>query len=102
LRRYHLTSGAEADVAGILSYTLDHWGAEQAERYAEQLETCLRDLAARRNSGKIVSDDLDGVLCRRCEHHYVFYTEAEDALTVLAALHETMNLVARLGDRLGG
>lgn len=101
MKPYRLTSGAEADVAGILAYTLDHWCAEQAEKYVEQLEKCLQDLAAKRIQGKSVADVLGGVLCRRCAHHYVFYTEDKDALTVLAILHENMNLVARLRDRLG-
>ena len=37
---YRLTTAAEQDVAGIWDYTFETWGAEQADRYLEQLAAC--------------------------------------------------------------
>ena len=96
---YRLTSGAESDIRGILEYTLDHWGAEQADKYVLQLEHCLHDLCAGRRSGKDFSDELPEIRAARCGHHYIFYVTQADMLSVLAILHEAMDLVSRLRER---
>jgi toxin ParE1/3/4 len=97
---YRLTSGAESDVRGILEYTLDRWGAEQAKNYVLQLEQCLTDLVSGRRSGRSFSAELPDIQVFHCEHHYVFYLRQPDALAVLAILHESMDLVSRLTERL--
>ena len=37
LAGYRLTSEAASDIKGILDYTLDRWGAEQADKYVLQI-----------------------------------------------------------------
>ncbi len=37
----------------------------------------------------------------RCEHHYVFFMTRDDACPlILAVLHENMDLIARISERL--
>jgi len=45
LSGYRLSNKAEADLEGILVYTVDMWGAEQADRYLSALGDCF-DLIA--------------------------------------------------------
>ncbi len=97
---YRLTSGAESDVRGILYYTLQRWGAEQAEKYVLQLEQCLTDLVSGRRSGKNFSAELPEMQMFHCEHHFVFYLRQAEVLAVVAILHESMDLVSRLAERL--
>jgi toxin ParE1/3/4 len=100
LAGYRLTSEAASDIKGILDYTLDRWGAEQAEKYVLQVEQCLNDLVSGRRSGKPFGDALPEIQILRCEHHYIFYASQDDQLAVLAILHEAMDLLARLRERI--
>jgi toxin ParE1/3/4 len=101
LAGYRLTSEATSDVKGILDYTLDRWGAEQADKYVLQIERCLHDLVSGRRSGKPFGESLAEIQVFRCEHHYIFYAAQDDQLAVLAILHEAMDLLARLKERMG-
>ena len=98
---YILTSGAESDIRGILDYTLNRWGAGQAEKYVLQFEQCLKDLVSGQRSGKTFSTELPEIRVSHCEHHYIFYVRQSDVLAVVAILHDSMDLVSRLTDRLG-
>ena len=99
---YELTSDAEADLEKIAAYTLREWGAEQQIRYAELLEAGFHRIAAGSVIPRRFSEHYSHVFVTRCEHHYVFYIRPEGtpAPRILAVLHERMNLIARLRDRL--
>jgi len=100
LAGYRLTSEAASDIKDILDYTLDRWGADQAEKYVRQLEQCLHDLVSGSRSGKGASDEMPEVRVVHCEHHYIFYITQDSMLAVVAILHEAMDLVSRLRERL--
>ena len=100
LAGYRLTSEAASDIKGILDYTLDRWGAEQADKYVLQIEQCLHGLVSGQRSGKRFSDGLPEIQVFRCEHHYIFYAAQDYQLAVLAILHEAMDLLARLKERM--
>ena len=97
---YRLTSEAASDLKGILDYTLDRWGAEQADKYVLQVERCLHDLVSGRRSGKPFGDSLAEIQVFRCEHHYIFYSIQDDLVAVVAILHEAMDLLVRLRERM--
>ena len=98
---YRLTSGAESDTEQILRYTLDQWGADQAARYAAQLEACLEKIATKQAAGRHFSKRFADAFVHRCQHHYIFFVWHENNPIILAILHENMDLVQRLGERLG-
>jgi toxin ParE1/3/4 len=98
---YDLTPAAEADLREIARYTLRQWGAGQQQRYARQLEACFRRIAAGRTRARAFSEQYPQVRVARCQHHYVFYVHPEGQKPLmLAVLHEQMDLVAKLGERL--
>lgn len=98
---YDLTPAAEADLREIARYTLHQWGARQQQRYARQLETCFRRIAAGRIRVRTFSEQYPQVRVARCQHHYVFYQHAEGQKPlIIAVLHEHMDLLARLSRRL--
>ena len=100
---YDLTPAAEADVREIARYTLRQWGARQQQRYAHQLSACFRRIAEGRARSKTFSERFPQVRVARCQHHYVFYVHPEGQKPLmLAVLHEQMDLLARLGERLSG
>jgi len=99
---YRITPEAKEDLRDIARYTLDTWGDSQHERYRNQLAKCFHRIA----SGEIVtrhfSDTYPDLCVVRCEHHYVFYLEAKSVgpVSILAVLHENMDCLARLKNRL--
>jgi toxin ParE1/3/4 len=101
---YELTPAAVADLEAIAEYTLLQWGTAQQARYAALLEACFTYIADASAIPRRFSEDYPQVLVAHCGHHYVFYLKPEDTgiPRILAVLHERMDLVARLHDRLEG
>ncbi|MBF9052210.1 type II toxin-antitoxin system RelE/ParE family toxin [Roseobacter sp. HKCCD9010] len=84
---------------GIWHYSHKTWGTDQAERYLDQIETCCKaisDGGTRSKSHDALPDD---VRVHRCEHHYIFWLTG-DVPIIIAVLHERMDLLNRLRDRL--
>lgn len=100
---YRLTPDAEADLREIARYTLTTWGERQHRRYESALLSCLGALAAGEARPSSPLPHRDDVLALRCEHHVIYaVAEAEEPLTIVAVLHEQMDLMVRLRERLEG
>jgi toxin ParE1/3/4 len=98
---YVLTLAAEADVRGIVRHTRKEWGDAQVRHYVTQLEQSMVRLAAGQGYFKDMSALYPGLRMVRCEHHYVFGLPRERSpALIVAILHERMDLMARLADRL--
>lgn len=98
---YQLTLAAEEDLKKIAHYTFQQWGKTQAMRYAKLLETAFHDIAANRALSRTFSKQYPQVQVTKCEHHYIFYISNIGELPcILAILHERMDLIVRLEDRL--
>lgn len=103
MQRYVLSSEAERDLLSIIRYTSERWGDEQTEQYVRALDECFNSLEALRVKRRF-SRKFSNVFVQRCQHHYVFYWRDEEESTpvIIAILHEKMDLVSRLSDRLDG
>ncbi len=100
---YILTAAAEADMRGIIRYTRKQWGDVQVRRYITELERGIARLVARQGAFRDMSALYPALLMAHCEHHYVFCLPREQApALIVAILHERMDLMARLTDRLKG
>lgn len=96
---YQLTEDADADLEEIIRYTLSQWGVEQSRLYADKLHRCI---TAEKVASRPFSKKFPQARVIHCEHHYVFYLQLEGKpLRIFAVLHERMDLLARLKDRLG-
>jgi plasmid stabilization system protein ParE len=98
---YVLQSGAANDLRSIVRYTRETWGVAQARAYAEKLRTGIQRLAQGQGRYKILSHIHPSLRVTRCEHHYIFciWREGSPAI-IIAILHERMDLIARITDRL--
>lgn len=101
MRPYELTSAAEADLREIVRYSIGRWGEEQAERYAKSLEAGFLKIASNKVLSRQFSPSYPQVQVTKCQHHYIFYVLREGNIPhILAVLHERMDLINRLQERL--
>lgn len=99
MQSYDLTLAAEKDLRDIWRYTYETWGFEQAETYFDRIEACCEAIGDRNAQSKTPDGLPDGIRIHRCEHHYIVWLD-EDRPIVVAILHERMDLVRWLKDRL--
>ena len=100
---YILTDDAANDMRGLIRYTRKTWGAAQARRYADDLEKGIIRLAGDPARFRDMSELYPTLRMVRCEHHFVFCLPQDGApALIVAILHERMDLIARLADRLNG
>lgn len=103
LPAYVLTRAAEADVRGIIQHTRKEWGDAQVRRYIAKLEQGIAHVAAGHEPFKDMTTLYPALRMAHCQHHYVFCLPRKEApALVVAILHERMDLLARLADRLQG
>lgn len=96
---YVLTTAAEADLRSIVRYTRQQWGDAQTRRYVAELTIGIEQAA--HGHGKAMSALHPGLLMTRCRHHFIFCLPRDGApALIVAILHERMDLLARLADRL--
>ena len=100
---YELTPAAEADLREIARYTLREWGVRQQEQYARLLARCFLGIAEGRVRARSFSERYPQVQVTRCEHHHVFFLHPEGQKPrIIAVLHERMDMLTRMGERLLG
>ena len=98
---YELTPAAELDLLEIARYTLENWGLEQANRYQIALEQQFAAMARDEAWTSAPIEERPDLRSARCEHHYVLALRREGRpLLVIAVLHESMDVLTRLTDRL--
>jgi plasmid stabilization system protein ParE len=98
---YELTPAAEADLREIARYTLRQWGVRQQRRYARLLAECFRGIAGGSVRARNFSERYPQVQVTRYEHHYVFFLHpAGQKPVIIAVLHERMDMLTRIGERL--
>ncbi|MCX7101776.1 MAG: type II toxin-antitoxin system RelE/ParE family toxin [Methylobacter sp.] len=96
------TREAIKDLSDIASYTVESWGREQAFRYAELLNERFKEIAKGLIFSKAAFPKYPNLHVCRCEHHYIFFVRPKKNLKpiILAVLHERMNLLVQLKERL--
>jgi plasmid stabilization system protein ParE len=99
---YELTPEAEADLEQIAEYTLREWGPEQQAHYAELLEAGFTRIAEGHAISRRFLEHYPHLYVTHCEHHYIFYIRQDDNVRprIIAVLHERMDLITRIRDRL--
>ncbi|MBK5937724.1 type II toxin-antitoxin system RelE/ParE family toxin [Halochromatium roseum] len=98
---YILSRGAAEDLREITRYTHRERGTEQCRAYLQQIENAATELALGEGVFRTRDDLYPGVRVRRAGHHYIFcLPRPDEPALILAILHERMDLIARLSERL--
>jgi plasmid stabilization system protein ParE len=93
--------GAEAEPREIVRYMRREWGEKQARAYAAKLRRRIQARASGTKACKDMSALYPGVRMVRCEHHYIFCVPQHAApVLAVAMIHERMDVMARLAERL--
>lgn len=101
MSRYVLTDEAEADLRGVIRYAGQSWGEAQTRRYVGGLEQGKARLAAGEGGFRDMSALYPALRMALCGRHYVFcLPRAVGPALVVAMLHERMDLLVRLEERL--
>lgn len=85
---YRLSELAEDDLAGILDYTADTWGAAQADRYLDLLVQCFERLVIMPSLGRRCDAIHFGYRRMETGKHVVFYRLDDDEVFIARVLHE--------------
>ena len=100
---YELSPSAENDLSEIANYTIQTWGSEQAAKYQHVLEERFIAIACKRAEARTFLLHRPDLFVTHCERHHIFYQEREvEGPLIIAILHEKMDLMKRLQDRLEG
>jgi len=98
---YTFTRSAQNDLRDIAIYTSKQWGIDQAFKYAGDLDQCFEAISKGSIIEKAVSENTTDIFYHRMQKHIIFYQKLENNdLVILAILHEKMDLMKRLEDRL--
>ncbi len=98
---YELTEAADADVQAIAQYTVTTWGIEQARRYEAILERHFQAIGREKARTRGFLKNRPELRVSRIERHYVFHlVRKKECPLILAVLHENMDLMNRLRNRL--
>lgn len=101
MRPYELTHLAKNDLKDIARYTLNQWGKNQSLLYANLLEKRFQEIADRTAITKSFSNLYPQIQVTHCKHYFIFYVHDEGKRpSIIAVLHERMDLIARLQNRL--
>lgn len=85
-----LSESAKADLLRIAAFTIEAWGAAQAERYLDGLAQCAKMLAGNPALGRACGWIRPGL--RRFEkgRHVVFYRRTGNGILISRVLHQSM------------
>ena len=89
---YRLRADARNDLEIIWNYTLDEWGALQAERYFEALITCFDDLASNPQMGRPRDEVISGMRSFPQGRHIVFYEIDDLGIEIVGIVHQSADV----------
>jgi len=89
---YKFTEKAELDLAAIVDFTLQTWGAAQTVKYIDGLEDLAETLAQIPDLGTAREDLHKGLIVFPYERHLLFYRKERHGITIVRILHDSMDV----------
>jgi toxin ParE1/3/4 len=91
MAEYRLTPAAEGDLEAIWTYTLQHWSAEQADRYIDTLTAAFAELAQSPKSAPACDQIRPGYRRRSIGRHMIYFRATTYGIIVVRILHDRMD-----------
>lgn len=92
MRKYRLTPAAKSDLIEIWNYTVEKWGEKQAEKYLQDIEGKLNQLAANPELGRQRPEISPGYYSFPVGKHIVFYLLSDHYIDIIGILHGRMDI----------
>ena len=89
--RYTISPRAQRDLDEIWTYTVKHWGIDQAEFYIREIGTRIAAAAAHPTIGRACSEIRAGYYKYPSGSHVVFVRQIEGEIDVVRILHKRMD-----------
>ena len=86
---------AAADLDNIWNYTAEEWGADQADRYTDDIHDICGSLARGEKRGRNV-DVREDYRKHAAGKHFVFFRVADTGIKVIRILHQSMDIERHL------
>jgi toxin ParE1/3/4 len=86
---------AEADLDHIWSYSAEHWGPDQADRYTDEIRDACCGLASGDRRGRPV-DVRSGYLKYATGAHMIYFRDRGDWLEIIRILHQRQDVSRNL------
>ena len=93
---FQFTDKAERDLDGIINYTVQEWGASQANTYLDGLESRAQLLAENPDLGSARETVFEGLLSFPYESHILYYKKHARGIVVVRILHQHMDPLKHL------
>jgi|LakMenEpi03Aug12_release.lakeMendotaPanAssembly.Ray.scaffolds.fasta_scaffold588423_2 toxin ParE1/3/4 len=88
---YRLTAAAQNDIESIWRYTVERWGTERAELYADHLTSVLERLARSPRTASRCDSIRPGYLRGRAGLHMIYFRETDYGIAIIRILHHRMD-----------
>jgi toxin ParE1/3/4 len=96
---FRLSKAAELDLLNIWRYTCQTWSESQADKYLDKLDAVCSKIGTEELTVKHMPDVHPDLCYRHYGRHYVFWLAKPEPI-VIAFLHDRMELVKHLSDRM--
>jgi toxin ParE1/3/4 len=93
---YRLSNEADADLVSIFQFSIERFGATQAENYLISLEKHLAYLLKNPRSGRLQKDIQHKLRSSVFNSHIVFYQIRRDYLFIVRILHHSRDISKHL------
>lgn len=102
MQSYELSKDAEQDLREVARYTLNRWGKEILQQYRNGLKDTFGAIAANDVPKQAFSKAFPGLMVTKHRHHFIFYLiNRPHKPIIIGVIHESRDIVSRLGGRLG-
>lgn len=91
MRKIHINELAESDLIGIWQYSFEEWGAVQADKYLDELDSRIKLLPDNPDLGIKRDYVSDGYRVLFVASHAVYYTVTPTTIHVIRVLHGQMD-----------
>jgi toxin ParE1/3/4 len=98
-RRLVFAGEAENDMELLLAHSLENWGAEQRDVYAERLLTAMHELRTYPHLGRERNDLQPGLRRHLAGQHAIYYFADADVVRIARVLHSKMDPARQLGSQ---
>ncbi len=93
---FKLSKKAADDFGNIYEYTYLNFGEVQADRYTDEMESCLLNLSEAPMMGRDCSELSAGIRRHDFQKHAIFYRVRDADIFVIRILHQQMNAMLHL------